>query len=178
MLWWSSRLPISPQLPTPALPPQSQYLLLSDFAPAFTLSTIHSLTCQFFSFCFHFLNKKLKWHLSHPFSKTWLRYPISTVLLLDCWLHFGRINTLEPPRSVILQGPLTHLPFWYSPWNTWWTWRNQRLTAFCKLPLSVFRTFPATVLMFFWEVKHGLNPLWQVGNLCLYVTDSWINNIT
>lgn len=47
-----------------------------------------------FCFAFHCLNKKLKWHLSHSFTKTWLSYPISTLLLLDYRLHFGRINRL------------------------------------------------------------------------------------
>lgn len=51
-----------------------------------------------FCFAFHCLNKKLKWHLSHSFTKTWLSYPVSTLLLLDYRLHFGRINRLVSTR--------------------------------------------------------------------------------
>lgn len=76
------------------------------FYPSF-YSFSDSLTCQVCQvgcglLCFVLLfivwTRKLKWHLSHSFSKAWLSYPVSTLLLLDYRLHFGRINRLVSTR--------------------------------------------------------------------------------
>lgn len=85
-------------------------------------------------FLFSCSKQKLKCHLCYPFDITWLRYLLAHSFL-DYWLHFGWMNSFASARSVILQGPLTPLPFQCSPWHAWWTYRSQRLADFAALPV-------------------------------------------
>ena len=220
MVFKAAHLPTTPH--TSATPVETVFTALW-FYPSF-YSFSDSLTWQVYQVCcvFHFLNKKLKWHLSHSFTKTWLSYPISALLLLDYWLHFGRINRLASTWECSPTRPCDSSPislFTSAPggsrgsrarllcpglsrsslWRAWWAPRKQGSAALSR-PLSFFtpahlvgpeeaglgcfvqaslvcRSTPAT-LVILWKVKRGLNPLWQVGSFCFYVTDSWINNIT
>ena len=97
MVFKAAHLPTTPH--TSATPVETVFTALW-FYPSF-YSFSDSLTWQVYQVCcvFHFLNKKLKWHLSHSFTKTWLSYPISALLLLDYRLHFGRINRLASTRE-------------------------------------------------------------------------------
>lgn len=70
-------------------------------------------------FAFHCLNKKLKWHLSHSFTKTWLSYPVSTLLLLDYRLHFWKDQQVSVHGCAILQG-CDSSPICSSFRSAWW----------------------------------------------------------
>lgn len=185
MVFKAAHLPTTPH--TSATPVEPVFTALW-FSPSFS-SFSDSLTCQFYQVCcvvfcflffFHFLNKKLKGHLRPSLTEPWLSCPTDTLLspilrILGCILEGSHVIIHPRSQSCKAPGLTSHLARHFrAPGGSRWD-RVWLLFPGC---LSLFVAASPPLFYCLWKVKHGLNPLWQVGNFCLYVTDSWINNIT